>query len=85
MNRWTNISGILIVDAGIDEEGNWYLENQKELPDDVIKELLELFPKEEEELKIKIHFLSTGSYTPAITNGSWAMTSLVEESGGTGM
>jgi hypothetical protein len=71
MSKWTNISGILIVDAGYDE-GEWYLEDQKELPDDVIKELDKLFlhPKEGEEFKIKIHFLSSGTYTPENTNCS---------------
>ena len=55
MNKWTNIDGTLTVDAGYDE-GEWYLEDQKKLPDDVIKELSELFPfpKEGEEFTIKI-------------------------------
>ena len=71
MNKWTNIDGTLTVDAGYDE-GEWYLEDQKKLPDDVIKELSELFPfpKEGEEFTIKIHFQSSGTYTPAVTNGS---------------
>lgn len=70
MNRWTNIPGTLIVDAGY-EEGNWYLEDQKKLPDDVIKELDKLFPfpKEGEKFTIKINFLSNGSYMPARTTG----------------
>ena len=58
------------MEAGVDEDGDWFLENQKELPDDVKEELHKLFPKAKEgELKIKIHFQSSGTYISAKTNG----------------
>ena len=72
MNRWTNVPGTLILDAGVDEQGDWYLEHQKELPDDVIEELRQIFPfpkTEGERFAIKIHFFSSGSSIPARKTG----------------
>lgn len=60
------------MDAGVDEEGDWYLENLKELPGDVIMELRKRFPfpkVEGEEFTIRIPFLSSGSDRPAMTTG----------------
>ena len=72
MNSWTNVPGTLILDAGIDEDGNWYLEHEKELPYDVIKELRQIFPfpkVEGEVFIISINFISSGNSTPARTSG----------------
>jgi len=72
MNSWTNVPGTLILDAGVDEEGDWYLEHQKELPDDVIKELRQIFPfpkVEGEVFTISINFFSSGNSIPARTSG----------------